>query len=87
MKLTDRHKYLHFSSADPNHTKRSVVFSQALRISRSCSKESDFEGNKEKMRSWLVKREYHDSFLNKESQILTLEKLIGGIKVKIKYLV
>ena len=69
VKPTDRHQYLHFSSAHPNHTKRSVVFRETLRISRSCSNESDFEGNKEKMRSWLVKRKYHDSFLYKESQI------------------
>ena len=57
VKPTDRHQYLHFSSAYPNHDKRSVVFSQTLRISRLCSSESDFERNKEKMRSWFVKRE------------------------------
>ena len=51
VKPTDRHQYLHFSSAYPNHTKRSVVFSQTLCISRLCSNESDFERNKKKMRS------------------------------------
>ena len=57
VKPTDRHQYLHFSSAYPNHDKHSVVFSQTLRISRLCSSESDFERNKKKMRSWFVKRE------------------------------
>ena len=66
VKPTDRHQYLHFSSAHLNHTKRSVVFSQTLRISRLCSNESDFEQNKEKMRSWFVKREYPEKLKDSE---------------------
>ena len=31
---TDRHQYLHYASSHPEHTKRLVVFSQTLRISR-----------------------------------------------------
>ena len=34
VKPTDRHQYLHYFSAHPYHTKTSVVFSQALQISR-----------------------------------------------------
>ena len=66
VKPTDRHQYLHFSSAHPNHTKRSVVFSKTLRISRLCSNESDFEWNKDKMRSWLVKSEYPEKLIDSE---------------------
>ena len=73
-KSTDCHQYLHFSSAHPNHTKRSVVFSQILHISRLRSNESDPERNKEKMRSWFVKREY-------------LEKLIDSEIRKVKYII
>ena len=58
--------YLHFSSAHQNHTKRSVVFSQTLHISRLCSNESEFERNKEKMRSWFVKREYPEKLIDSE---------------------
>ena len=65
-KPIDRHQYLNFSSAHPNHTKRSVVFSQTLHISRLCSNESDFERNKEKMRSWFVKREYPEKLIDSE---------------------
>ena len=66
VKSTDRYKYLHFSSAYPNNTKRSIVFSQTLRISRLCSNESDFKNNNEKMRSWFVKREYPEQLIDPE---------------------
>ena len=35
-------------------------------MSRLCSNESDFEQNKEKMRSWLVKREYPEKLIDSE---------------------
>ena len=66
VKPTDRHQYLHFSSAHPNHTKCSAVFSKTLNISRLYSNESDFERNKEKMRSWFVKREYPEKLTDSE---------------------
>ena len=43
VKPTDRHQYFHFSSAYPNHTNRSTIFSQTLCRSNLCSNESDFE--------------------------------------------
>ena len=61
VKPTECHQYLHFSSAHPNQ--RSVVFSQ---MSRLCSNESEFELNKEKMRSWYVKREYPEILIDSE---------------------
>ena len=36
-KSTNRHKYLPYSSPHLEHTKRSIVFSQNLRVSRICS--------------------------------------------------
>ena len=66
VKPTDRHQYLNFLSAHPNHTKGSLVFSQTLRMSRLFSNESDFERNKEKMRSWFVKREYLEKLIDSE---------------------
>ena len=66
VKPTDRRRYLHFSSAHPNHTKCSLGFSQTFRMSRLCSNESDFERNKEKMGSWFVKREYPEKLIDSE---------------------
>ena len=57
IKSTDRHQYLHYVSSHPEHTKRSVVFNQTLRISRLCSEENDFKSYKSRMKSWFIKRE------------------------------
>ena len=43
IKGTDRHQYLHYTSSHPHYTKRSILCSQALRISRICSFQEDFE--------------------------------------------
>ena len=42
VKPPDRHQYLHYSSSHPEHTKRSIVFSQTLHYSSICSCENDF---------------------------------------------
>ena len=42
-KSTDKHHYLHYASAHPAYTKRSIIYSQALRMSRICSDKSDFK--------------------------------------------
>ena len=34
IKATDRHQYLHYTSSHPYHTKESIVYIQALRVSR-----------------------------------------------------
>ena len=40
-KPTDGHQYLLFESCHPSHTKSSIIFSQALRMRRICSKKSN----------------------------------------------
>ena len=40
-KLTDCHQYLHYESLHPAHVKRSIVYSQGLRIKRICSRKKD----------------------------------------------
>ena len=43
VKSTDHNQYLLYASSHPEHTKRSIVFSETLRISRLCSEENDFK--------------------------------------------
>ena len=66
VKATDRHQYLHYISSDPEHTKRPLVFSQSLRVSRICSQAKDFRKHTTKMRSWFYKRSYPKDFVEKE---------------------
>ena len=66
VKPTDRHQYLHYSSSHPEHTKRSIVFSQTLRVSRICSREKDFRDHCLQMRSWFLKRKYPEKLIDNE---------------------
>ena len=66
VKPTDRHQYLHYLSAHAYLTKKSVVFRQALRISRLCSSENDFENHKKQMKSWVRKKEYPEDLISSE---------------------
>ena len=52
-KSADKHQYLRYVSTHPAHTKGSIVFSQALRISRICSFNTDFEKHLVDMESWF----------------------------------
>ena len=46
MKPTDRHQYLYYLSSNPEHTKRSIVYSQILCVNSLCSLEKDFNYHK-----------------------------------------
>ena len=70
VKDTDRHQYLHYNSGHSAHTKRSIRYSQTLRVStllRICSLEHDFIKHKEERRSWFLKREYPDTIIITET--------------------
>ena len=66
MKPTDRHQYLHYLSSHPEHTKRSIVYSQTLRVNRLCSLEKDFNYHKLNMKEWFIKRGYPESIIDKK---------------------
>ena len=91
VKSTDRHQYLHYLSAHPNHTKRSVVFSQTLRIGRLCSYEENFIKHKANMKSWFLKREYPERLISAEmdkvkfSNIERRSKTQKGIPLIVTY--
>ena len=66
VKSTDRHQYLHYTSSHPEHTKRSMVFSKSLMVSRICSQAEDFRKHTTEMRSWFYKRGYPKGLVEKE---------------------
>ena len=57
-KPTDTHQYLHASSCHPRHCKTGIAYSQALRLRRICSNESDFRRHTRVLASNLVARGY-----------------------------
>ncbi len=82
-KPTDSHSYLLNSSSHPNHTKRSILFSQFLRLHRLCSEDEDFHTKSLEMRDFFVQRGYPTSLLDttflKASQIPRSETLTNPV--------
>ena len=66
VKPTGRHQFIHYTSSRPDHTKRSIVFSQELRVSRICSEKSDFLKHLEKMKSWFLVRGYPEYLIESD---------------------
>ena len=66
VKPTDTHQYLEYTSSHPEHTKKSIVYSQTLRLRRICSFETDFLKRKNEMKSWFLKRGYPERLIDKE---------------------
>ena len=66
VKPIDRHQYLHYTSSHPNHTKRSIVYSQGLRVQRICTEKNDFLGHMEEMKSWFLRRGYPKDLIETE---------------------
>ena len=75
IKPTDRHQYLHYSSSHPGHTKRSIVYSQTLRVARVCSHETDFRKHTTEMKSWFLKRGYPNNVIEKEMKKVKFSKI------------
>ena len=77
-KPTDCHQYLHYKSSHPEHTKRSIIYSQTLRVKRVCSQESDFKKHSSKLKSWFFKRGYPQKFIDTE-----MKNILGDSSRKI----
>ena len=66
IKSTDRNQYLHFTSSHPNHTKKSIVYSQGLRVKRICSENEDFLKHMREMKLWFLKRGNPENMVDQE---------------------
>ena len=82
-KSTDGHQYLHFDSCHTSHTKTSIVYSQALRMKRICSRRSDLIVNINKIKDWFRERGYPKEIVNKETK-QALESSISSSNNKSK---
>ena len=66
VKPTDTQQYLMATSCHPNHTKRSMPYSQALRIIRICSSKESAKLRCTELVDCLVKRGYNKRKTNKQ---------------------
>ena len=57
-KPTDSHQYLHYQLSHAQHTKVSIPYSQARRVSRIYSSEKDFKALTDRMRPWFLCKYY-----------------------------
>ena len=82
VKTTDRQSYLHSKSEHPNSTKRSIVYSQALRFNRICYNRSDLHNNCKRLLSTLTKRGYNktDTTQIKRAISIPRNELLNKIK-------
>ena len=66
-KPTDTHQLLHRASCHPNHTKKGIPYSQALRIRRICSEEQFFSNRVADLKTWLLARGYGENEVDSQS--------------------
>ena len=72
-KPTDTHQFLEFSSCHPFHTKRSIPYSQTLRLRRICSEDKDFYQRVRELKGYLRARGYDMKMV--EKQVLEAMKI------------
>ena len=70
-KPTDAHQYLHCRSCHPSHCKKSIAFSQALRLRRICAKTTDYERHVKELQGYLVERGYNGEEIQKQINVAT----------------
>ena len=66
IKPTDRHQYLHYTSSHPDHIKRSIIYSQCLRVRRVCNKDEDYRHHLDNMKSWFCKMGYPNNLVEEQ---------------------
>ena len=65
-KPTDTHQLLHRTSCHPNHTKKGIPYSQALRMRRICSEDRFFENRVADLKTWLLDRGYTEGDIDEQ---------------------
>ena len=65
-KPTDGHQYLHYESCHAEHIKRSIIFSQTLRLRRICTEKKDLLRNVEELKQWFGRRGYPSNLIKSQ---------------------
>ena len=65
-KPMDGHQYLHYDPCHADHIKRSIIFSQTLRLKRICSEKNDLNKHVKDLKTWFRKRGYPDYVIKEQ---------------------
>ena len=65
-KSTDSHQCLHYDSCHAEQIKRSIVFSQTLRLKRTCSRKSDLDSHVKELKNCFSKRGYPEKVIREQ---------------------
>ena len=63
-KLTDTHQYLNFKSCHPQHVKKAIPYSHALRLKRICDSEDVYKTREIELKGSFLKRCYKSGFVH-----------------------
>ena len=74
LKETDRYQYLHYQSSHPEHIKRPIVYSQALRLKRNCTFEKDFNRHLLNMKECFFARGYLEKMVKEQMKRVVFGK-------------
>ena len=76
-KPTDRQNYIHSKSAHPFSLKKSIAYSQALRLKRICSTTGEYEQHTDNLKKQLLKKDYPETMVNEKIQKATNQGRAG----------
>ena len=82
IKPTDTHQYLDATSCHVYDSKRSIHYSEALRLNRVCSKRLSYNKRCNELEVWLMEREYGDKLVREHALVKhTLNNIQGVQKI------
>ena len=65
-KPVDSHQYLHYNSCHPEHIKKSIIYSQTLRLRRRCSERKDLKSHVRDLKGWFLRRGYPEQIIEEQ---------------------
>ena len=66
VKPTDTHQFLDPTSSHPYHCKKGIPYSQALRLNRICSDNTNFDKRCNDLEKWLMERGYNEKMVRNQ---------------------
>ena len=66
VKPTDTHQFLDPTSSHPYHCKKGIPYSQALRLNRICSDNTNFDKRCTDLEKWLMERGYNEKMVHNQ---------------------